>query len=146
LKFFENDGGLYIFAYITAYDEIRTLAVERIHRLQVTDIPFEYPEDFEPEKLLSSAFGIIFDKPIRLKVRFSKQVAPYISERTWSPNQVITENEDGSIMLDMETWGWIDVKRWLLSYGTNVEVLEPVEMREEILVELKNCLCLYTSA
>jgi predicted DNA-binding transcriptional regulator YafY len=37
LKFFENNGGLYVFAYITAYDRIRTLAVERIERLDVTN-------------------------------------------------------------------------------------------------------------
>ena len=124
-----------------AYDEIRTLAVERIERLEVTDIPFDYPEDFDPEKLLSSAFGIIFDKPIQVKIRFSKEVAPYIRERTWAPNQRITENEaDGSIILEMETCGWLDVKKWVLSYGVQAEVLEPKEMREEIVEELKTCI------
>ena len=147
LKFFENNGGLYVFAYITGYDEIRTLAVERIERLEVTDIPFDYPEDFDPEKLLSSAFGIIFDKPIQVKIRFSKEVAPYIRERTWAPNQRITENEaDGSLILEMETCGWLDVKKWVLSYGMQAEVLEPKEMREEIVEELKNSLGQYLNS
>jgi predicted DNA-binding transcriptional regulator YafY len=140
LKFFESNGGLYIFAYITAYDEIRTLAVERIEHLEVTDVAFEYPRDFDPEKLLSSAFGIIFDKPINVKIKFTKEVAPYIRERTWAPNQRITENEaDGSITLEMETRGWFDVKKWVLSHGMHAEVLEPKEMREEIAAELKRC-------
>ena len=140
LRFFENNGGLYIFAYITGYQEIRTLAVERIERLEVTDIPFDYPEDFDPEKLLCSAFGIIFDKPIQVKIRFSKEVPPYIMERTWAPTQRITGNEaDGSIVLEMETSGWLDVKRWVLSYGAHAEVLEPKEMREELFEELKTC-------
>ena len=144
LRFFENNGGLYIFAHITAYEEIRTLAVERIERLQVTDIPFEYPEHFDPEKLLSSAFGIIFDRPIQVKIRFSKEVAPYIRERTWAPNQRITESEvDGSLILDMETCGWLDVKRWVLSYGMHAEVLQPQEMRNEILEDLTKCLSRY---
>jgi len=34
---------------------------------------FDYPEGFHPERLLSSAFGIIFDKPIQVKIRFSKE-------------------------------------------------------------------------
>ncbi len=140
LRFFENNGGLYIFAYITEYEEVRTLAVERIERLQVTDNSFDYPEHFDPEKLLSSAFGIIFDKPFQAKIRFSREVAPYIRERTWAPNQHITENEaDGSLILEMETGGWLDVKRWALSYGMHAEVLEPKEMREEILTEMKSC-------
>jgi predicted DNA-binding transcriptional regulator YafY len=140
LKFFENNGGLYVFAYITTYNEIRTLAVERIERLEITNIPFDYPKGFDPEKLLSSAFGIIFDRPIQVSIKFSKEVAPYIRERSWAPNQHITENElDGSIILEMETCGWLDVKRWVLSYGQQVEVLEPKKMRDEIVDELKNC-------
>jgi predicted DNA-binding transcriptional regulator YafY len=144
LKFFENNGGLYVFAYMTAYDEIRTLAVERFERLDVTDIPFDYPKDFDPEKLLTSAFGIIFDKPFRVRIRFSKEVAPYIRERTWAPNQHIRENDaDGSIILEMETCGWFDVKKWVLSHGAQAEVLEPKEMREEISKELNACIGKY---
>jgi predicted DNA-binding transcriptional regulator YafY len=146
LKFFENNGGLYVFAYITGYDEIRTLAVERIERLEVTETPFEYPKDFDPEKLLCSAFGIIFDKPIQVKIKFSKEVSPYIRERSWAPNQQIIENElDGSITLEMETGGWFDVKKWVLSHGIQAEVLEPKEMREEIATELKRCFGKYVS-
>jgi predicted DNA-binding transcriptional regulator YafY len=105
LKFFENNGGRYVFAYIAAYDEIRTLAVERIERLTVTDIPFDYPKDFDAEKLLCSAFGIIFDKPVQVKIRFSKEVAPYIKERLWMPNQRVTENDtDGSIVMTTSKW------------------------------------------
>ena len=147
LRFFENNGGLYIFAYITEYEEIRTLAVERIERLQVTDVSFEYPEHFDPEKLLSSAFGIIFDKPFQAKIRFSREVAPYIRERTWAPNQRITESEaDGSLILEMETSGWLDVKRWVMSYGMQAEVLRPQEMRREIVEELISSLGRYDPA
>jgi hypothetical protein len=49
--------------------------VERIERLYLTEVSFEYPEDFDPERLLSSVFGIIFDKPVRVKIRFSKEAA-----------------------------------------------------------------------
>jgi len=147
LRFFENNGGLYIFAYITDYHEIRTLAVERIERLQVTDVSFQYPESFDPEKLLSSAFGIIFDKPFQAKIRFSREVAPYIRERTWAPNQRITESEaDGSLILEMETSGWLDVKRWVMSYGMHAEVLKPQEMRREIAEELISSLGRYDPA
>lgn len=141
LRFFENNGGLYVFVYICEYGEIRTLAVERIERLQVTDVSFEYPEDFNPEKTLSSAFGIIFDSPARFKIRFSREVARYIRERTWSAEQRITEDEPGgSIVLEMETCGWLDVKKWVLSYGRHAQVLEPEEMRREILEEYRTCL------
>ena len=147
LRFFENNGGLYIFAYIAEYEEIRTLAVERIERLQVTDVSFQYPENFDPEKLLNSAFGIIFEKPFQVRIRFSREVAPYIRERIWAPNQRLTEDEaDGSLILEMETSGWLDVKRWALSYGMHAEVLKPQEMRKEIADELTRSLGRYDPA
>lgn len=81
-----------------------------------------------------------------MKVKFSSQVARYIKERTWAPNQRIVEDaEDGSLTLEMETSGWLDVKRWVLSYGKDAEVLEPAKMREEIAEELKQCLGRYAS-
>lgn len=82
LKFFEHNGCLYVFVVITAYDEVRTLAVERIERLQQTEVPFECPRDFDPERLLGSAFGIIFDKSVKVKIRFSREAAPYIREQS----------------------------------------------------------------
>ncbi|MBT3234280.1 MAG: WYL domain-containing protein, partial [Calditrichaeota bacterium] len=45
--------------------------------------------------------------------------------------------EDGSIILSMETSGWWDVKRWVLSHGREAKVLEPEELRREMLDELR---------
>jgi predicted DNA-binding transcriptional regulator YafY len=36
----------------------------------------------------------------------------------------------------MRTSGWWDVKRWVLSYGRNAKVLEPEELKKEIVDEL----------
>ena len=147
LRFFENNGGLYVFAYIAGYQEVRTLAVERIERLEVTEIAFDYPDNFDPESLLNSAFGIIFDHPIEVKVWFSAEVAPYIRERTWAPNQRLMENRvDGSLVLEMKTCGWLDVKRWVLSYGKHAKVLQPEEMCAEIREELVQSLDRYDPA
>ena len=36
----------------------------------------------------------------------------------------------------MSTSGWWDVKRWVLSFGADAKVLEPIELRKEIVEEL----------
>jgi predicted DNA-binding transcriptional regulator YafY len=36
----------------------------------------------------------------------------------------------------MSTSGWWDVKRWILSFGADAKVLEPIELRKEIVEEL----------
>ena len=132
LSFFERDGGLYIFVRSTRFGQIRVLAVERIEKLEVESSTFEPPEDFDPSVYLDGAFSIIFDDPVDFRIHFSSDVARYIKERNWGKEQVITENPDGSILLELTTSGWDDVKRWILSFGPDAEVLEPVMMREEV--------------
>ncbi len=136
LHFFERDGGLYLFVRTSDYGHIRVLAVERIATLSITNAPFSYPQDFDPDALLEDAFSIVYDDPVRLKIRFSSEVARYIKERRWAKEQTVSKLEDGAIILELNTSGWWDVKKWVLSFGADAEVLEPVEMREEIRNEL----------
>ena len=137
LHFFENNGGLYILVNTSTYGDIRTLAVERIQNIKRTGESFQYPEGFDPEALLESAFDMVYGDPVKVRIWFSPDQVRYVKERKWSKNQEIVDQEDGSIILSMETSGWWDVKRWVLSYGSTAEVLEPEDLREEILDELR---------
>lgn len=138
LHFFENEGGLYILANIREYKEVRVLAVERFHEVLTSADRFDYPQGFVPEEYLTSTFGIIRDREVSVAIWFSKDVARYIKERTWVPDQQIREDEEtGGVVLEMSTGGWMDVKRWVLSYGEKARVLEPKELRDEIAAELK---------
>ena len=132
LKFFENDGGLYAFVRVTAFDEIRILAVERIQELTIMEEPFSYPEEFNPEELLGQAFDIVYDDPIEARIWISKSQAKYVKERRFVRKQKVIEQDDGSIILELKTSGWWDVKRWVLSFGAEAVVLEPEALREEI--------------
>lgn len=108
------------------------LAVERIGLIETTDAAFVYPADFDPEALLDRSFGMFYDDPLEVKIWFSAGQARYIRERQWAQEQKITKRKDGSIVLWMKTSGWWDVKKWVLSFGADAAVLEPVEMRDEI--------------
>jgi predicted DNA-binding transcriptional regulator YafY len=117
--------------------------VERIESAESTDNQFEYPEGFDPEEYLSSAFSLYFEEPVEVKIRFAIDQARYIRERLWAKGQVIQEDEDGSVMLTINTSGWGDIKRWVMSFGSNAEVLEPGEMRQEIADELSKSVANY---
>ena len=137
LHFFENKGGLYLLVRTTDFDHIRTLAIERIEELTPTDQPYQYPTDVDPEKMLEQAFDFVWDDPIRVKVWFSASQAPYIKERIWPESSTIDDQADGSIILTLNTSGRWDVKRWVLSYGAEARVLEPEDLRDQIVKELE---------
>jgi predicted DNA-binding transcriptional regulator YafY len=132
LRFFERDGGLYLFVRATAYNHIRTLAVERINQLTLTEETFVQPDYFDADAMLEEAFSMVYDEPIEVEIKFSAEVAKYIRERRWAKEQKITDLPDGSIILEMKTSGWFDVQKWLLSFGVDAELIRPVEMRAEL--------------
>jgi len=144
LRFIERDGGLYIFVNATSFGEIRVLAVERILKLTPTEETFTVPEDFDPDILLETAFNLNYDDPVTVKVRFSADQARYVKERRWAANQTVTDQPDGSIILELQTSGRWDVKRWVLSYGSDAKVLEPEDLRQEIAADLENMIGAYT--
>lgn len=143
LCFFENHGGLYVFVNATSFGRIRILAVERIQSLELTGDSFDLPTDFNPETLLNSAFDSVYDDPLLVRIWFSAEQARYIKERTWAPGQKIAVEPDGGIILEMQTSGWWDVKKWALSFGAEANVLEPEELRTEIADELGRAMARY---
>lgn len=136
LHFFERDGGLYLFVRATSFGDIRILAVERIVSLALSSDSFDYPQGFDPDALLEEAFNFVYDDPVSVKIWFSADQARYIKERQWAKEQTIHNNGGGSIVLGMKTSGRQDVKRWVLSFGSDAKVIEPQDLREETLNEL----------
>lgn len=144
LRFVERDGGLYLFVKATSFGDILILAVERILKLTITDASFTVPEDFDPDALLETSFNLTYDDPVTVKVRFSADQARYAKERRWAATQTITDQPDGSVILELRTSGRWDVKRWALSFGPDAEVLEPEDLRQEIAADLARMLGAYS--
>jgi predicted DNA-binding transcriptional regulator YafY len=143
LKLFDWYGGIYLWIRVPEYDDIRTLAVERINKISLTEKVFPPPENFNPDELIEDAFGIICDDPVSVKIHICAEQAPYIKERQWCKNQGIETLKDGSIILSMNTSGWFDVKKLILSFGADAELLEPADKRKEIKETIKQITALY---
>src|SRR5271169_1697168 len=74
-------GGLYLYARAHEYGEVRTFAVERIERIEVLDLNFEVPPDFNVSEYARGAFGIAGGKPDAVEIAFDAEMAGYIRER-----------------------------------------------------------------
>jgi len=67
------------------------LAIHRLKKVEIADrtIPFEVPKKYDFEKAFNQTFGIIKDKSFQVEAEFTGWAAVYVSERIWSPDQVI---------------------------------------------------------
>ena len=132
MKLFEHLGELYVFVRVVKYDSISILAVERIIKCTVLETKFDYPEEFRPEEILDTAHPLPPGDPVTARILFTKELASQVRERQWAVRQKIEEQEDGSIILEVDTSGIFDVKKWVLSFGASARILEPDYMVREI--------------
>jgi predicted DNA-binding transcriptional regulator YafY len=124
--------GIYLIAYDHRSGGIRPFAVERISAAKPTNRRFEMSADFDFEKFSEGAFNVIWGEPQEVKIHFSAEQAPYIQERTWHRSQKIDNRADGSIELTMNVANLGEIKRWLIGYGADAQVLSPTHLAKDI--------------
>ncbi len=123
--------------YLIGWDEdrsaLRTFKIERIRDVALTARTFEPPEPGETEAALRRAWDIIADNPeTEVVLRFAPSVAARVAETRWHPSQVTELGTDGSLTWRARVSGTIEIRLWILSWGDDVEVVDPAALRADV--------------
>jgi proteasome accessory factor B len=99
---------------------------------------FVYPPTYTPERQLRGAFGIVSGESVVIRLRFRKEVVRAVRRRHWHPTQRVgaEADRDGWFPFEMKCAPSFEVKNWVLSWGRNVEVIEPAGLREDVRGEI----------
>ena len=133
-------GGLYLFAFVEEYKQIRTFAVERIESIEKLLDQFEKPTDFSVESYLESAFGVVKEEPFDVEIIFNADIAEYVRSRVWHPSQRVREIGGGRINMKMHVGGEFELGAWILSFGPSAVVVAPERLRRRVEAELVRAL------
>jgi predicted DNA-binding transcriptional regulator YafY len=132
-----GQGGLYLFAFVPAYVQMRTFAVERIKKLAVLEERFSAVQPLS-DKPFAHSMGIHTGKPESVEIEFASAAAPYIREREWHPSQRIREGTDGSIVVSLKVCADWALQSWVLSFGPTARVIKPTALAERILEDIED--------
>lgn len=133
------EGDWYIVGYCHLRQEMRTFSLSRIQTAGTTGKNISIPEDFDFQKLSGSRFGVHWgNEDIRVVILFSSKVADYIRERKWHPSQELTERDNGDVLLSLTVNHLLELKRWILSWGTEAKIIEPLSFAEDLRQTLQN--------
>jgi predicted DNA-binding transcriptional regulator YafY len=134
---------LYLIGFDEARGAIRTFKIERILSVDVTPQTFEAPTDVI-EDAFALAWDIIADQPdTQVVLHFAPSVASRVAEATWHPSQELERRPDGSLIWRASVAGTIEIRFWILSWGPDVEVLEPADLRAQVAERLRTAAALY---
>jgi hypothetical protein len=137
----------YVVGYIKELGGIRNIALDRTLEMNLSDISFTLPQNFNAEKYYANSIGIYVNeelKPTKVKIRaYGKQIE-YLRSLPLHCSQKESASKYGEFCeFEYKLCLTPELSTHILAMGENVEVLEPVELREEIKRRLKECLTKY---
>lgn len=116
-----------------------TLCIHRIKQV----VPSIRAHNHQADHQNDGFFGFEREKPFRVKVKFSSEVAGYVSERTWSADQKCTRRKNGSLILEFTAQSRPEVVSWVLGFGGHAELIVPRDVKEDIAGEVERMSAIY---
>jgi proteasome accessory factor B len=129
-------GGVYLVAWVPAYGEFRTFAVERVERLSVGEETFRKTREL-PADLFGASLGVFWGEPERIVLEFESRIAAYVRGRAWHESQRVEELADGRLRMTLDVSNDWALKSWILGFGAGVCVVSPNALAEAIGGELR---------
>lgn len=134
----------YVVANSLAMGTVRRFCLDRILKLSIIDETFQMPEDFTAEKFFRDCYGVMSDEygpeATRVLLKATALQADYIRDLPLHKSQQEIERKEDYSIFELHIRPFYDFYQEVLRMGTQVEILEPNYMREEIL-EMVETMC-----
>jgi predicted DNA-binding transcriptional regulator YafY len=139
---YNYQGFLYLVAYCENNKEFRDFKLIRIEDICTLNEEF-ISVKFDFDKFIGSSFGIFKDNQINVKLKIKYPHSVYVKESVYIQEQQIEDLENGDIIFQAVMQGKPEIMSWIKSMGADVEILEPIELREELIREIKKIQNIY---
>ncbi len=128
-----RDNLWYLIAFDPERGALRTFALPRISLAAARQTQFARPADFSPEKFFATALGVLGGSGnFQVVVRFSAAVADRVREREWHESQELRDLPAGRLELSLRLGALPEIEAWVLTWGADAEVIQPVELRARL--------------
>lgn len=126
----------YLVCYSIEKSKVLTFGLERIEDLVVTDEFYMNPVNFDPEAYFAYSFGITVpndDKPETVVIKIDKTGSKYLESQPLHHTQKLVKEGNSRDTYEINVFtNSEELKRTILSYGKQLEVIKPKTLRDEI--------------
>lgn len=133
--------------YLIALDDkdgtVKNFGFDRITDLKISDTTFK-PVDFNIDKKYEHAFGVeTYEAAQKIVLSFTWQQGNYIKSFPLHYSQKILKDTEKELLIELYIHPTNDIVMELLKYDTNVKVISPVSLQNEIKKRIKRMNNLY---
>ncbi len=132
--FIVSSGRIYCVAYDHDRRDKRVFAVDNVSEPRVLAKTFVKPADFDVESYAAASISGVMHgtDTTSVRVRFASRVAKAaIAARVVAERQII-RLDDGAVEIDYRVGDVDELVRWVLGWGSQAEILEPIDIRVRI--------------
>lgn len=138
-------GSWHLIAYCQMKKGLRDFVLSRISKINpssdIVDTPGKFPD---MKHYLRENFGLMSGgQSTEVSLKFSSSVSTWVSEQIWHKTQVVETEPGGGIIMRIPVADLREIRREVLKFGSDVEVLSPKTLRDDILTEIKKMAKIY---
>ena len=137
-------GNWYLGAWCHKQEAMRSFSMDAIQKAAVLSKTSKSLAKKDLNEFVGQGYGIFAGSNVRwAKLKFTVERARWVSRELWHPQQKATVQADGSLILEVPFTDIRELSMDILRQGRHVEVLEPRDLRDEVVKELKTSLRTY---
>ena len=122
----------YFVGYCHLRGEFRTFRMDRIKRLALTKQRFTRTRSVTVADYFAGSWELYQGEPVEVTVRFRGRAARVVEASQHHPGEQSESVADGELLYRVTVNGTEEIKRWILRFGSDAEVLEPASLRQEL--------------
>jgi predicted DNA-binding transcriptional regulator YafY len=140
-----NKGNLYLAAYCHKHNDMRSFRIDRFCAIKKVGERFTRDPEFHLNEYLGPSWRVYRgnEDVIKVKILVYPPAARLFRETHYHDTQELEELEDGKLSCTFKVPDTPEFRTWLLGWGSQVEVVEPPELREGVKEELVKSVQLY---
>lgn len=142
-KLYTYYGSNYFIGKCEERNELRQFKLVRIKNIELLEDRF-IKDDFDINEYLKNSIGLFKDKTYKIKLKITYPYAMGFKEYSWTEEESIEDYiEKGYLIYNATVEGKTEVIPWIMGMGTACNVLEPLELKDDIIKAYKEILNQY---
>lgn len=138
-----SEGRWHVIGHCHLRNACRDFRISRIKNITKLKEKFQKPDGFYETYKKSRFQKLSGEKSELLRIRFSGLAARLVREYEKDKADCITDDTGDSFIFCRNIGLTPEILKWVLGFGAEAEVLEPVELKEAVLENIKSLTMLY---
>lgn len=126
-----RNHAFYMVGWCTTRKAFRTFRLDRMSNLQMTEERFLRRKGIHPESYFDGRWSLIDGPATLVQIRFRGAAAKVIESGNYHPGES-HKREGDSVRYSVTVNGTEEIRRWILGFGAQAEVIAPVSLRNQL--------------